>query len=135
MQARDKPGRGLKQCMNCNKYVGVRNKFCPSCNNPFEQSVARRNRGQEIAYIPERKKPVKSRYQRILTPSGYCPVKLKELDKDSIVYWAQNVQALGFEEGQHYLASALRYFMRQFIDPLTQEYRLASSYITEEEFN
>lgn len=54
MAIHDGPGRGLKQCGNCGKYVGVRSNSCPACNASFS-SVAPVRTVRAIAPTVERK--------------------------------------------------------------------------------
>lgn len=39
MAIHNEPGRGRKQCQNCQKYVGVRSHVCPNCSKVFGTSL------------------------------------------------------------------------------------------------
>ncbi len=41
MAIHNSPGRGLKLCINCKKYIGVRSRVCPSCACDFVSGSGR----------------------------------------------------------------------------------------------
>lgn len=124
------PGKGRKKCIACEKYVGVRSRFCTNCGNPFPKP--KKTKGAVVGYIPN---PPKRKCAKIWVNSGNCPIKIRSFDKESVLKWAREVQELEFKNDKHLMAHALRHYLRQFLDPLSEEYKTASSYITDEEFD
>ena len=58
----------------------------------------------------------------ILTPSGYCPIKLTGTDPDSVAAWIDDVITYGYENGRNYTNSALKYWVRDFFEIGSDEF-------------
>ena len=68
----------------------------------------------------------------ICTPAGACPAKLKGTDRDSVVEWGNIVVDHGMKESLKYLTEALIYWVRNFYDFGTKEYKTVCQILVEE---
>ena len=145
----DTPGKGRKQCPECQTYVGVRSTICKCGNENFKKEVIVGDKSITVygepgkgrkqcekchKYVGE-KQPKSPEYFeakaianalgfsgfKYLTyiPSGSCPYKL---DKDKITDWIESVVDVGLADGNFYAPSAIKYFGREFYDIHSDEY-------------
>lgn len=138
------PGKGRKKCDSCNKYIGARSITCPNCGADTkkekveEVTTAVDQKDKEpslLERVPEYKFAIgagfSTRLPLIHTPSGYCPIKLANTDKDTVVEWCEDILDLGKRQNKVYLPSSIKYWLR-FIHPIgTKEYDQVSKIITD----
>lgn len=72
-------------------------------------------------------------FTTISTPAGNCPVRLGSTESDKVLEWMDAVQAMGERQGRLYTTSALKYFVRQFYDIHSPEYKAVCAVIDSEE--
>ena len=145
----DGPGRGRKQCKNCQAYVGVRSAVCvcgvsfPSPGgSPKSNPVPENPASKKISVEPKDKNPEEKTEPTVphreavrisggqammmqkgnhitIVPAGECPVKLKSIETKQVLDWALEVQ----EKYPGTLSPrGLRYWARtQFKDPLSSD--------------
>ena len=68
--------------------------------------------------------PIKTTHphQRLVIPSGYCPVKLEGNDRESIRQWIVKLTQKK-DDNTTYLASVYKYWARDFYTSYSQEYK------------
>ena len=59
----------------------------------------------------------------VTTPSGSCPVKLKDTSEQGVKLWVNEVIVEGHSRNVHYAPSALRYWAAQMFDRSSSEYK------------
>jgi len=133
----DGPGRGRKQCSNCENYIGVRNKVCPICNDTLQRRV----KTVTGAILPPKKgavaKPIAvkdpvSPWRIIIRiPAGTCPVRLVGTDRESVKAWGDKVLEYYHARKEHLMPEGLRYYARYSHDLRTDEYKTIAAHINE----
>lgn len=121
----DEAGRGRKQCPKCTKFVGARNEVC-ACGHTFEKGVATKVEqfaDRVLLHPLARAYAGSQRCIVTLTPAGACPVKLTGIDADSIDQWIEQLIDVGVRDHRLYSISAICYFLREFVDVHSDEYR------------
>lgn len=144
-QTYDGPGRGRKQCPECQKFIGVR---CHECVCGYKFGTNHHKEGARPAPKPraqdgldrffsdEEPKPAAQaavlarpsprqhdHCRSVSTPAGKCPVKLGSSNPTEVEFWAHSVVAKGRESGIAYAVSALVYWIREFYEIGSREYR------------
>lgn len=125
-QVYNEPGRGRKLCI-CNKYIGAKNKQCPSCGSTKfvkrEQPVVqpREKKPVEAKKLDE---PVSKNYvgSLVLTPAGSCPIKLSSQDKEGVLLWCEETFRNGLKQNKTYTVDALKYWFNHFNLPHLKVY-------------
>ena len=119
--------RGKKRCPNCSGLVGVRTSKCacgyeflktsPTTHSAPMPRVTQNSHPIAPVSTPAtaKRQPI-DRRRRVCTPSGSCPVKLKELTPEAIIEWAALVRSHGATNGLYYTDSAVVYFLREFVE-------------------
>ena len=74
-------------------------------------------------------RPADYRLLCIYTPSGSCPVVLKSMDPEVVWAWADAVREHGVANGRFYTARAIHYWVREFYDVNSLEYRTVCALI------
>lgn len=115
-----KKGRGRKQCPECQRFIGVRHKFC-ICKHVFQKKPEPVLEIDSPEYVEARSLVSALGYNhlgfRILfIPSGKCPVKFK----GDVGKWADQVIERYYGEGYILAPSALRYMLNNF-SPMNSE--------------
>jgi len=65
------------------------------------------------------------KFINITAPAGPCPAKLSGVSKEELEAWSQKVMETGHKAELHYSLEALQYFVRQFYDMDTTEFKTA----------
>lgn len=123
-------GKGKKVCIGCGQIVGARSLKCVHCGREFKK-------GEKIEEPKTQEQLDHEAYCRglglrgkpIYTPSGSCPVKLKDFDKDSVIIWCETVVDEGCCIREVYFPSCLIYWLREFVDVNSEEYNVVKGYI------
>lgn len=110
-------GRGRKLC-ECGRYVGVRTVKCATCGHEFDVKGVVVHPSQQESYSPRT-------IRTILTPAGKCPIKLKSLAPEDMEAWHDELQDYGLRLHITYSKDALRYWLREFVDIHSQDYKTA----------
>jgi len=140
----DGPGRGRKQCVSCQIYIGVRSRTCPKCSHSFERKnpapkAPREKKIKRKRVTRSGKEPVEVLTDRsfsvVITPSGRCPEKLASPSPEEVILWANKVQDAGTSKQEIYTASALKYFAREFFDFFSAEYKSVCEVLDREFFD
>jgi hypothetical protein len=135
----DGPGRGRKQCQNCQSYVGVRNKTCPVCGTAFANKYAQRTvkvaklskpkkaeaetkETKPTMRIPEGIDPNRVTH-RILIPAGKCPAKLESADREAIEAWIKEIESVYAKRHEILMPEGYRYYARYFFDVHSDEFK------------
>lgn len=132
------PGKGRKQCNSCKKYVGAKSLECPNCGATFikksllpldikEEQTRELTAEERFAFSCGFNKTATV----IHTPSGKCPYKIENLDKDSIFDWCELLLSYGRKDNKVYLPEAMIYWLRDFYTIDTKEYKDAKSIVYE----
>jgi hypothetical protein len=117
------PGRGRKQCPDCQSYIGVRTQNC-EC-------------GHEFVFNENGENPVVSKYDdpplsdednryvlaigcgkggRVVhVGAGAPPAELKMCDEQSVRNFCEDIVAAGYKDGKIYMPRAIKNFMRHVI--------------------
>lgn len=62
-------------------------------------------------------------------PAGECPAKLTGTDKESVATWIEKVMDAGHNKSLHYSLVALKYFVRNFYEFKSPEWRTVVAHI------
>lgn len=124
------PAKGRKPC-KCGKYVGVRTSKCV-CGYDFAEGsvkvLAPQDKYQLEAESLAHKVGIK-RQRVVLIGAGKCPVALKGLEPEDIEEWCQLLLNHGRTAGLFYSPSAIRYYLGQFYNVNTQEYKIVVNHL------
>ena len=105
MVVRDEPGKGLKKCIACGKYVGARSLICEACNEPMAKKKVqvaplpgggRTSSGVVATTAPSSasKGGLSPGYtMRVWVPAGTCTVRPVDFSSDALVSWASSERA------------------------------------------
>lgn len=125
-------GRGKKLCSACGVYVGARVLVCV-CGHNFHAEASEEIESTKASAVEEAVpavvKPVVerdehgNRYKVVVIPAGKCPIKLTSTSEESVLAWAQSVLDHGRKCLRTYATSALRYWVRDYYEIGTPEYR------------
>lgn len=121
------PGRGKKYCPKCTNYIGARQKIC-NCGFEFNGQTFKPPQELTAEQLAEQAYAIKHLSEKcrlIYTPSGKCPVKLLSLSEEDIYDWCDSVIDLGLKNRLLYYTTALIYWLREFVDINSVEYKLA----------
>ena len=66
----------------------------------------------------------------ISTPAGKCPVELEGTSDQEIIGWAKAVKASA-RGNDEYTVNAIQYWVRDFYDPISEEWKLVRSKLYE----
>lgn len=121
--------KGSKICSSCNSLNGPRAFNCKSCGNSFtfKQNTDSTKKTplvkETLQSIIKSKEVVGQNYDPIkhlvYVPSGTCPVTLQDMTPEGAVEWARKIRNMN--PNINYSTNALRYWMRGYVDPITQE--------------
>jgi len=136
MATYDSPGRGRKPCPSCGKYAGVRSRICENCGSSFG-SVAQDSVAVETSRTVAGKSVVRPVYEEVVTlsvaiPAGKCPFSLSNSEPETVSAWADKVSDHARQSGKRLLPSALRYYVRQFFDFHSEEYRRVAAMLPDQ---
>lgn len=119
----DGPGRGRKQCPECNAYVGVRT---PQCNCGHAFGAKPKSSSPPLVRDEMGERPRRSSFDPrqlvIIAPAGACPHKLTSTERDDVEEWAEKVREYGVDHNRFFTIKALAYFARQFYELFTPEH-------------
>lgn len=59
----------------------------------------------------------------IAIPAGKCPVKLKSIENNDVIEWAEEVISVGRSKNVTYLPEALVFFAQQFFNIFSEDYK------------
>jgi hypothetical protein len=130
MKTFNEPGRGRKQCPECNKYVAARSHSCV-CGRNFVNGETTEIRLQEeqdewkdpsFDYIPYALALCFGKGRLVRTPSGQCPIKLVGMNQESVNNFCLNIISYGSQQGILYMPQAIKYFIRQQYDVNSRKY-------------
>lgn len=133
-----RPGRGRKQCPDCQLYQGVRNRECNECGYNFNQSAKPTADVRWDDSLEQKERRLRYTLSLsadfdtvILTPSGECPAKLNDCNDETVFKWCEEVTTKGLSEGKIYTEEALKYYLRSFVSVNSEEYEFASALVEE----
>jgi len=109
IKSSDTGGQGRKECKTCNKFFGVRTKFCPLCGKdfkPVEKQV--REVYQEFPKYAEQLGMFGTKV--IIIPSGQY-IKPKSSSKEDILDW---INIAVFKGDSIIAPTGLKYMLRSF---------------------
>lgn len=78
--------------------------------------------------LPEIPKYPKKQFDRILTPSGKCPIALKNADFDTVIQWISDVLQYGLDSHRIFTPEAVKYYAKSF-DFSTEQSTLIQDFI------
>lgn len=137
----EESGKGRKYCPSCHKYIPARSQECPVCDMQFVQgetyeptsSIAIEDSpyADYVKYWVD-KLGIDFRVTHLVyTPKGGCPIFLPSTKSDDLRNWTIDVISEGVKEGKLYYIDALIYWLRQFVDLHSPEFKAARNRITE----
>lgn len=122
--------RGYKYCV-CGEYIPARLKTCPHCDKDF--ITGEKNEPPRVLTQEEQEQKdylVKMGYngRGITFPAGKCPIPL---NLPEIKKWIDLIIDYGRENKCIYFPSAIKYWLREFVDVNSKEYVTYSKIIDE----
>jgi len=128
-----KGGPGLKHCENCDQYISIGCKKCPSCSHKFviipkeervkPPSPLTPDEEEAVAFLSAMGGGTRLRQNVILTPSEKCPITLRGTTEDDVWEFCEFLVADGKVMGRFYAPSAIRYFVREKYSVNSKEYK------------
>lgn len=115
---------GKKYCFNCRTWVGVRTRTC-KCGKKL---VGKYEPPTELKQEDEDRLRYEAKHNgagslHIEIPSGPCPIFLKGTTNELIKEWVESIIAEGLKNKKLYLPSAIKYFLREFVDINGKHYK------------
>lgn len=126
----DSPGKGRKPC-KCGKFVGVRTHKCV-CGYDFSEGSIKILAPQDKDELETEKLAHKigiNNQKVILIGAGKCPVALNSIEPEKIEEWVQLLITHGRTNGIFFSPLAMRYYVGQFYNVNTQEYKIAINHL------
>lgn len=136
----DGPGRGRKQCPECNIYLGVRNKVC-LCGHEFKKRDKAPVKAKKAKVVEEESDTSNEKvivpntnrsYKEIVfAPAGKPSVPLNSFDEEVVLDWASKVRSNGLDHEIYYSTSAIIYYLRYYTSVFSDDFARAKSLIRE----
>jgi hypothetical protein len=128
--------KGKKICPACKAELGVRVQVC-TCSYSFQKKDPPPKSEEKLIPKPEVKLEIQDPkikatvFGKILTPSGACPIKIKNTGRpatdEEIVDWAFQVM----EHNSRYSFEVPIYWLRDIVDINSQEYHRIKGIVLE----
>lgn len=135
--------RGQKICSKCNTPTGPRTKVCETCNTPFtfkEDKPKLDIQSPEETLVEEKIYHGEvTQYNLLFVPGQpsyykgpFCPIQLENTSEACVLEWLEKMKFYTFDycDGPtRYSRSAIKYFVRGFVDIDSDEYKKVISII------
>jgi len=138
MNRSDNPGRGKKQCPNCENYVGVRTYQC-ACGYEFVAKVKKLTQKEQDVIDNQATDEDKLYAIRIGSPGGRLvyaasnrpSVKLTDVTKGTVFDYCELIIYEGIQYGAIYTPAAIKGYIQHQLGYNSEEYGIACSHVDE----